>query len=80
MGWGGTTYNRYNKRDHPIAFHKGDMFAASKKKITADAAPDNDEVEVQEEEVVEEEKDEDVNDVAKDKLIKAVKPKKTKSK
>jgi replication factor C subunit 1 len=36
---------RYNKTDHPIAFHKGDMFAASKRKI-ADAGPvaDNEEV------------------------------------
>lgn len=36
---------RYNKADHPIAFHKGDMFAASKKKIADQGpAPDNDEV------------------------------------
>lgn len=37
--------SRYNKADHPIAFHKGDMFAASKRKI-ADAGPvaDNEEV------------------------------------
>jgi replication factor C subunit 1 len=36
---------RYNKSDHPIAFHKGDMFAASKKKI-ADLGPkaDNEDV------------------------------------
>jgi replication factor C subunit 1 len=36
---------RYNKADHPIAFHKGDMFAASKRKI-ADQGPaaDNEEV------------------------------------
>lgn len=39
------THGRYNKTDHPIAFHKGDMFAASKKKI-ADTGPqaDNEEV------------------------------------
>lgn len=36
---------RYNKADHPIAFHKGDMFAASKKKmVDTGPAPDNDEV------------------------------------
>lgn len=36
---------RYNKTDHPIAFHKGDMFAASKRKV-ADIGPpaDNEEV------------------------------------
>lgn len=36
---------RYNKADHPIAFHKGDMFAASKRKV-ADIGPpaDNEEV------------------------------------
>ncbi|WOO84678.1 Replication factor C subunit 1 [Vanrija pseudolonga] len=71
----------YNKGDHPIAFHKGDMFAASKKKIANDGpAPDNDEVFEEDEAPPEEEDDnagadEDVNDVGKDKLIKAVKPK-----
>ena len=36
---------RYNKADHPIAFHKGDMFAASKKKVAPEgAAPDNEDV------------------------------------
>jgi replication factor C subunit 1 len=36
---------RYNKKDHPIAFHKGDMFAASKKKLVETGpAPDNDDV------------------------------------
>ncbi|TXT05015.1 hypothetical protein VHUM_03835 [Vanrija humicola] len=71
----------YNKADHPIAFHKGDMFAASKKKITNDGpAPDNDEV-FEEDEAPPADDDEDagadddVNDLGKDKLIKAVKPK-----
>ena len=37
--------NRYNKADHPIAFHRGDMFAASKKKIAdIGPAPDNEDV------------------------------------
>lgn len=37
--------SRYNKSDHPIAFHKGDMFAASKKKIADQGpAPDNEDV------------------------------------
>lgn len=52
------------------------MFAASKKKIVAEAAPDAEEV--LEDEAVpddDEEKEVDVNDVGKDKLIKAVKPK-----
>jgi replication factor C subunit 1 len=40
-----TETRRFNKADHPIAFHKGDMFAASKKKIAAEGEkPDNDEV------------------------------------
>lgn len=76
-----TSFTRtYNKREHPIAFHKGDMFAASKKKVAdTGPAPDNDEVfeedapPVDDDEVVE-----DVNDYTKDKLIKAVKPKKAK--
>lgn len=39
------TSRRYNKADHPIAFHKGDMFAMAKKKIAdIGPAPDNDEV------------------------------------
>lgn len=39
------THRRYNKKDHPIAFHKGDMFAASKKKLVETGpAPDNDDV------------------------------------
>lgn len=69
---------RYNKRDHPIAFHKGDLFAASKKKIVADVVPDTEDV--LEDEVVPDADDDaggddEVNDLGKDKLIKAVKPK-----
>jgi replication factor C subunit 1 len=72
---------RYNKADHPIAFHKGDMFANSKKKIAdIGPAPDNEEVfeedePIPDEEESKEEDEEEVNDVGKDKLIKAVKPK-----
>ncbi|OCF36183.1 replication factor C subunit 1 [Kwoniella heveanensis BCC8398] len=72
---------QYNKSDHPIAFHKGDMFAASKKKIADDGpAPDNEEVFEEDEPVPDEpsekeDDDEEVNNVTKDKLIKAVKPK-----
>ena len=75
-----TAFTRtYNKADHPIAFHKGDMFAASKKKIKDDGpAPDNEDV-FEEDEAVpdddEAEAEEDVDDVGKDKLIKAVKAK-----
>ncbi|KAI9635850.1 purine nucleotide binding protein [Dioszegia hungarica] len=71
---------QYNKADHPIAFHKGDMFAASKKKIADQGpAPDNDEV-FEDEVAPEDEPDgkgdsDGENDVTKDKLIKAVKPK-----
>lgn len=70
----------YNKMDHHVAFHKGDMFAASKKKIAdTGPAPDNDEVFEEEDapppEDEDEAVDEDVNDYTKDKLIKAVKPK-----
>jgi replication factor C subunit 1 len=37
--------HRYGKSDHPIAFHKGDMFAMSKKKIADQGpAPDNEDV------------------------------------
>ena len=36
---------RYGKSDHPIAFHKGDMFAASRKKIADQGpVPDNEDV------------------------------------
>lgn len=70
---------RYNKADHPIAFHKGDMFAASKKKIAdMGPAPDNDDVFEEDEAVPDDDDDgpdEEVNDLGKDKLIKAVKPK-----
>ncbi|WRT63728.1 uncharacterized protein IL334_000651 [Kwoniella shivajii] len=73
---------QYNKADHPIAFHKGDMFAASKKKIAdMGPAPDNEDVFEEDEPVPDEpsdkgeDDDEEVNDVTKDKLIKAVKPK-----
>ncbi|WWC99326.1 hypothetical protein V866_006227 [Kwoniella sp. B9012] len=75
---------QYNKSDHPIAFHKGDMFAASKKKIAdMGPAPDNEDVFEEDEPVPEEPSDkgenddseDEVNDVSKDKLIKAVKPK-----
>ncbi|KAK8845500.1 hypothetical protein IAR55_006213 [Kwoniella newhampshirensis] len=70
---------QYNKADHPIAFHKGDMFAASKKKIAdTGPAPDNEDVFEEDEPVpddVSEKEEEEVNDVTKDKLIKAVKPK-----
>jgi replication factor C subunit 1 len=74
------THYRYNKRDHPIAFHKGDMFAASKKKIDAGPAPDHDDVFEEDEAPPDDEeesggKQEDVNDYSKDKLIKEVKPK-----
>lgn len=72
-----TAFTRaYNKRDHPIAFHKGDMFAASRKKIAAEGpAPDNDDVfedDAPPPEDEDEKEDETVNDVTKDKLIKAV--------
>ncbi len=30
--------HRYNKTDHPVAFHKADMFAASKK-MSVEKAP-----------------------------------------
>ncbi|WWD09050.1 hypothetical protein V865_007170 [Kwoniella europaea PYCC6329] len=75
---------QYNKSDHPIAFHKGDMFAASKKKIAdMGPAPDNEDVFEEDEPVPDEPSDkgenddseDEVNDVSKDKLIKAVKPK-----
>lgn len=73
---------RYNKTDHPIAFHKGDMFAGAKKKIAdTGPAPDNDEVFEEDEPVPDDdgasgkEEDDDDNDLGKDKLIKAVKPK-----
>jgi replication factor C subunit 1 len=76
---------QYNKTDHPIAFHKGDMFAASKRKIAdVGPAPDNDDVFEDDEPVGagagaddedEGKDDEDVNAVGKDKLIKEVKPK-----
>ncbi|WVW81923.1 hypothetical protein I302_103926 [Kwoniella bestiolae CBS 10118] len=75
---------QYNKSDHPIAFHKGDMFAASKKKIAdMGPAPDNEDVFEEDEPVPDEpsdkgendDEDDEVNDVSKDKLIKAVKPK-----
>ncbi|GMK58517.1 hypothetical protein CspeluHIS016_0505490 [Cutaneotrichosporon spelunceum] len=67
----------YNKRDHPIAFHKGDMFAASRRKIAAEAEqPDNDDVFEDDAPAPEDEEDskadDEVNDVSKDKLIKAV--------
>lgn len=76
---------QYNKADHPIAFHKGDMFASAKKRV-ADAGPppDNEDVFEEDEAPPEEENqdgkegegdEEEVNDVSKDKLIKAVKPK-----
>ncbi|KAL7418824.1 DNA replication factor C complex subunit Rfc1 [Cryptotrichosporon argae] len=78
-----TAFTRtYNKNDHPIAFHKGDMFAASKKKIAdLGPAPDNDDVFEDDEPVAEDDDeakdddDDDVNDLGKDRLIKAVKPK-----
>lgn len=35
---------RYNKTDHPIAFHKGDLFAGVKKKIDVGPVPDNEDV------------------------------------
>ncbi|WWC66667.1 uncharacterized protein I206_100571 [Kwoniella pini CBS 10737] len=75
---------QYNKADHPIAFHKGDMFAASKKKIADQGpAPDNEDVFEEDEPVPDEASDkgdnddeaDEINDVSKDKLIKAVKPK-----
>jgi replication factor C subunit 1 len=66
----------YNKRDHPIAFHKGDMFAASRKKITSDEKPDNEDVFEDDapppDDEDDDKADEEVNDVSKDKLIKAV--------
>ncbi|WWC85920.1 uncharacterized protein L201_000790 [Kwoniella dendrophila CBS 6074] len=76
---------QYNKTDHPIAFHKGDMFAASKKKIAdMGPAPDNEDVFEEDEAVPDEvsdkgeaDDDDEANDVTKDKLIKAVKPKGT---
>lgn len=81
-----TAFTRqYNKSDHPIAFHKGDMFASAKRRIAdIGPAPDNEEVFEEDEEPAEEEnaddkeeeaEEEGVNDVSKDKLIKAVKPK-----
>ena len=36
--------HRYNKGDHPIAFHKGDMFAGTKKIADQGPAADNEEV------------------------------------
>lgn len=75
-----TAFTRtYNKREHPIAFHKGDMFAASRKKIAAETEqPDNDDV-FEEDAPAPDDDDKDnadeVNDVSKDKLIKAVKGK-----
>ncbi|WVO18431.1 hypothetical protein L204_106148 [Cryptococcus depauperatus] len=70
---------QYNKTDHPIAFHKADMFAASKKKIIdTGPVPDNEDVFEDDEPVpndLEDEDEDEVNDVSKDKLVKAVKPK-----
>ncbi|WVQ80305.1 hypothetical protein IAT38_002410 [Cryptococcus sp. DSM 104549] len=71
---------QYNKKDHPIAFHKGDMFAASKKKIAdTGPAPDNEDVfeddEPAPEDPDEKDDDDDDGDLSKDKMIKAVKPK-----
>ncbi|CAK9779377.1 DNA replication factor C, large subunit [Cutaneotrichosporon oleaginosum] len=66
----------YNKRDHPIAFHKGDMFAASRKKIAAEKEqPDNEDVfedDAPPPDDDDDKGDDEVNDVSKDKLIKAV--------
>ena len=39
-----TDDDRYNKGDHPIAFHKGDMFAATRKIADQGPAADNEEV------------------------------------
>ncbi|ODN75992.1 hypothetical protein L202_05958 [Cryptococcus amylolentus CBS 6039] len=70
---------QYNKQDHPIAFHKSDMFAVSKKKIADQGpAPDNEDVFEGDQPVPDDpddDKDDDDADVAKDKLVKAVKPK-----
>ena len=70
---------RFNKKDHPIAFHKGDMFAGKKKIADTGPAPDNDQVFEEDEAVPDDEEDakdgDDENDVGKDKMIKAVKPK-----
>ncbi|WVR03532.1 hypothetical protein IAU60_000524 [Kwoniella sp. DSM 27419] len=72
---------QYNKSDHPIAFHKGDLFAASKKKIADQGpAPDNEDVFEEDEPVPDEPSDkedeeEEEDDLSKDKLIKAVKAK-----
>lgn len=75
-----TAFTRnYNKRDHPIAFHKGDMFAMSKKKIV-DTGPAPDDEAVLEDDAPlpdddDEKEEESLEDPTKDKLIKAVKPK-----
>lgn len=34
----------YNKGDHPVAFHKGDLFAATKKVVDKGPAPDHEDV------------------------------------
>ncbi|OXH38542.1 replication factor C subunit 1 [Cryptococcus neoformans] len=68
---------QYNKTDHPIAFHKGDMFAGAKKKIDTGPVPDNEDV-FEEDEPVPDEPEEDKSeeeDPLQDKLVKAVKPK-----
>ncbi|KGB77306.2 replication factor C subunit 1 [Cryptococcus deuterogattii R265] len=68
---------QYNKTDHPIAFHKGDLFAGVKKKIDVGPVPDNEDV-FEEDEPVPDEPEEDKSeeeDPLQDKLIKAVKPK-----
>ncbi|KIR63639.1 replication factor C subunit 1 [Cryptococcus bacillisporus CA1873] len=68
---------QYNKTDHPIAFHKGDLFAGAKKKIDVGPVPDNEDV-FEEDEPVPDEPEEDKSeeeDPLQDKLIKAVKPK-----
>jgi len=81
-----TAFTRqYNKSDHPIAFHKGDMFASAKRKIAdIGPAPDNEEVFEEDEPVPDDDEensqdqrkdDDEENDVSKDKLIKEVKPK-----
>lgn len=69
----------YNKRDHPIAFHKGDLFAG--RKMAAEKGPKPDTEDVQDDDgpeaAVEETKsgdddedEDDNNDLSKDKLIK----------
>ncbi|KAJ9111852.1 hypothetical protein QFC20_002439 [Naganishia adeliensis] len=80
-----STFTRiYNKTDHPVAFHKADMFSTSKKMVADKGpAPDiedvvEDDVDIPDEEPVV--NDDEANDLKNDKLIKVGGAKKGKAK